>query len=631
MLQMLAGPILRRVTAKKVAIWFATSEEASLSLRFQIDGQALSEDISSIAEHTIHLIAGRHLHFYLLEVSPQTELPENTKIYYDLKLNGLGWQDWASDLVYPDEPLPFFVYQPKVRNLLHGSCRKPHYESGDGLCRADDLLKALSPEDWPSLLMLSGDQIYADDVAGPMLSAIHQLIAKLEFAPETLPCIEVADSEQLHQQSPFYYAREQLLPADERSQNMLSKVFSGVRKPIFTSDSAQNHLITLAECLSMYLMVWSPTPWQWLGTSAWAMPENLSDSEQRQFQQQLAVIQSFVEGLPKVRRLMAHLPTAMMFDDHDVTDDWNLSAAWEQAAYEHPFSNRIIGNALISYLICQGWGNAPEHFSREAWQSVQTVLDQPGTQPHDECIQELNRFAKWGYQWQTQPPLVVLDTRTQRWRSETNLANPSGLMDWEALSDLQLQLFDLESVILVSPAPMFGVKLIEGVQRVFTWFGQPLMVDAENWMAHPGAAHTLINLFRHPKTPKHFVILSGDVHYSFVYRIELRGQRRGPDVWQVTSSGIKNEFPQRLLDVFDRLNRWLYSPRSPLNWFTRRRKMKVVPYKPETAQKGERLLNASGIGWLQLDEDGSPKECLQLCANGDTVAFFHAKEEARWE
>lgn len=204
-------------------------------------------------------------------------------------------------------------------------------------------------------------------------------------------------------------------------------------------------------------------------------------------------------------------------------------------------------------------------------------------------------------------------------------------MDWEALTDLQQQLLGLDAVVLVSPAPVFGVKLIENVQRVFTWFGKPLMVDAENWMAHPGSAQALMNLFRHPKTPQHFVILSGDVHYSFVYDIELRGVERGPDLWQITSSGFKNEFPRRLLDVFDRLNRWLYSPRSPLNWFTRRRRMRVIPRKPETADPGERLLNAAGVGWVQLGEDGSPRQVMQLCADGRTIHFKLHEHEARWE
>ncbi len=57
-------------------------------------------------------------------------------------------------------------------------------------------------------------------------------------------------------------------------------------------------------------------------------------------------------------------------------------------------------------------------------------------------------------------------------------------MDWEALSDFQHQILDHSAVIVVSPAPVFGVKLIEIVQRIFTFFGKPLLVDAENWMAH---------------------------------------------------------------------------------------------------------------------------------------------------
>ena len=204
-------------------------------------------------------------------------------------------------------------------------------------------------------------------------------------------------------------------------------------------------------------------------------------------------------------------------------------------------------------------------------------------------------------------------------------------MDWEALTDLQQHLMNLDAVILVSPAPIFGVKLIENIQRVFTWFGKPLLVDAENWMAHPGAASTLLNMFRHAKTPKHFIILSGDVHYSFVYKVQLRGINSRPDVWQITSSGIKNEFPKRLLDVFDRLNRWLYSPKSPLNWFTRRRRMRVIPHKPDHADKGERLLNASGIGLVSLNDDGSPKSVTQLCADGRDVCFRLSESDARWD
>ena len=97
-------------------------------------------------------------------------------------------------------------------------------------------------------------------------------------------------------------------------------------------------------------------------------------------------------------------------------------------------------------------------------------------------------------------------------------------------------------------------------------------------MVHPGAASTLLNIFKHSKTARHFVILSGDVHYSFVYDIELRFREYSSHIWQITSSGIKDQFPQApqaLISLSDRMNRWLYGLYSPLNLFTKRRSMGI--------------------------------------------------------
>jgi hypothetical protein len=107
-------------------------------------------------------------------------------------------------------------------------------------------------------------------------------------------------------------------------------------------------------------------------------------------------------------------------------------------------------------------------------------------------------------------------------------------------------------------------------------------------MAHRGAARSLLNIFRHSRTPGNYVILSGDVHYSFAYDVEVRDDTRPPHIWQITSSGFKNEFPEDLLNWLDRLNRWLYSPRSPLNWFTKRRAMSITPHLPDQRKHGER-------------------------------------------
>jgi hypothetical protein len=629
----LAGPILRRLTSRRLTFWLATSQKVGLDLTLYPDGQPeIVINADRLRAATREISAGQKLFFYLLDLPLEKPLPENTWIGYDLRLNDFGWPDWAPDLVYPGKDNPGFVLKPQLEKLLHGSCRKPHHDSGDGLWRADQLLEETSPQDWPSLLMLSGDQIYADDVGGPLLVAIHQLLEQLQLPEEALPDAGVSSSRQLHQEKPYYYHREDLLPKSRAGKQALSQVFGGVHKPIFTADHAHNHLMTLGEVLAMYLLVWSPAGWQTLTTlDDGQQPEDLTTDQARTYQDEQAILRPFVEGLPRVRRVLAHLPVAMIFDDHDITDDWNLTASWEEAAYGQAFSQRILGNALLGYWICQGWGNAPEKFPDDLQGAIARVVRQPGGKDHDELAYQLLRFPSWHYHWPTEPVLLVLDTRTHRWRSEISPDKPSGLMDWEALTDLQHELLEHQAVVLVSPAPMFGVKLIEGVQRLFTWMGHPLMVDAENWMAHPGSAYALMNLFRHPRTPQSFVILSGDVHYSFMYDIELRGHQRGPDIWQITSSGIKNEFPARLLDWFDRLNRWLYSPRSPLNWFTKRRQMKIIPRKPEQADSGERLLNAAGIGLVELNAQGHPEEVIQLCVDGRNIHFYPQQEATRWE
>jgi hypothetical protein len=651
----LAGPILRRVTPERITLWLATREPCRVALTFAWQAQAAPAawtlEPGDGALH--HLAAGARLHYLLIDLGLDPSLPQERWISYEIALQPVGsaatswsgWQEWAPDLAYPGQRAPGFRLPRRISALLHGSCRKPHHDEGDGLAQADRLLRERlaaergnaepadrsaddAPPSWPSLLVLTGDQIYADDVAGPMLWAIHQLIARLGLPAEPLAGeTRLADSDGLYAHTDSFYRRERLLPRHAHSESVLKLLFGGVEKPVFTTANAHNHLITLGEVLAMYLLVWSPAVWSGISLEP---PPTLNRRARRLYASERPQIDAFVADLPAVRRVFAHLPVAMIFDDHDITDDWNLSREWEEMAYGHPFSRRIIGNALLGYLVNQGWGNRPEAFDDALIGAVRAALAEPGQAAHDDCVERLHHFDQWHFQWHTQPPLVVMDSRTHRWRSEISARQPSGLMDWEALTDLQQALFGHPAVLLVSPAPIFGVKLIEAIQRVFTWLGKPLLVDAENWMAHPGAAQVILNIFRHPKTPEHFVVLSGDVHYSFVYDIELRGHERGPDIWQICSSGLRNAFPERLLAVLDRLNRWLYSPNSPLNWLTRRRRMRVIPRKPEGSPPGRRLLNGSGIGVVELDPEGLPWRIRQLMANGRFLTFTRREAESRW-
>ena len=616
----LAGPILRNCTQDTFTVWLALSqlpESIQLTLEAESGGVVFNQPLTDEQYQSVRL--GKKAYIVLLSITPEESFPQDTFFEYQLSFEVDGQSKTLTELMpnltYTDQTRPGFYLRSHLKKVIHGSCRKPHSESDDALVQLDQQIAhhLKDEQERPDLIIMSGDQIYADDVAGPTLKAIHKVSDLLELTHECWEGSNPCDNDSLLADEHCYYSRDDLLPKNSDNKKVLDLFFGGSQKPIFTAKFAHNHLITLAEMSAMYLLMWSPTLWGLVEIDESCIPEEYIET----FNLERVVMDDFVAGLGAVQRAFAHIPVYMIFDDHDITDDWNLSRGWEQAAYEHPFSRRIIGNALIAYWLCQGWGNNKAVFE-DLLEESRPVFE-ADTLETDVLIDKLLYFREWDYTVNTSPKIIVADTRTNRWRSESGMSNPSGLMDWQALSDLQQQLIHNESVILVSAAPIFGVKLIEVIQRIFTFFGKSLMVDAENWMEHNGSANVILNIFMHPKTPQHFIILSGDVHYSFVYDVSLRFRDNGPEITQITASGFKNTFPEKLLDVFDYLDRALYGRRSPLNWFTKRRRMLVRSRKPENMGR-KRLVNESCLGVLHLN-DSNNAETEVISAKGKTTRF----------
>lgn len=619
--QVIAGPIVRKVTSTECHIWVVTSNADSPALNLSANEVVVS---GNCQRETIRV--GKYAFIHLLSFTSSEPFEDTARIGYSLSFSDdaqqASWEVEQRGLLYDGQSSLCFHYTETPETILHGSCRKPHFHSDDALAQVDVLHKNAfkKQNDFPDLLLMTGDQIYADDVAGPMLKAIHSVIDRLGLYHEALEGAVVTNTNELATHEHGYYEREQLLP-QIATNTVLSSIFFGAKKkPVFTSVNAQNHLIGSAEIIAMYLLVWSDTLWADINIDKDGIPPKYHAI----FDKEHEALNGFVKQLPQVRRALAHIPTYMIFDDHDVTDDWNLTRGWEQEVYGNPLSKRMIGNALIGYLLCQGWGNAPKKVA-PLIAKVQESMGESGLNSHDEIIDDLLDFDQWHYRLDTTPPIEVLDTRTQRWRSESNMNKPSGLMDWEALCDFQHSIIGKESVIVVSAAPIYGVKVIEAIQKVFTFFGKALTVDAENWMAHKGTANVILNIFRHYKTPPDFIILSGDVHYSFVYDVRLRFRRNSPHITQFTCSGLKNAFPDGLIKWLDRLNRVLYRSKSPLNLFTRRRNMSVKAREPSLGY-GE-LFNGCAIGVLKISQKNTDVQCKALLNNGKEVEFPASKDD----
>ncbi|AOT08572.1 metallophosphatase [Pseudoalteromonas luteoviolacea] len=600
----LCGPMARRAESSLVSFQFVTTQKVSLRIEF-----------TGYQTHTAQteIPLGESLFLVLLTVRPidgefatDTELPY--QVFNDNKKIDMGRFSYQGSTT---------LVVPKVlTNVLHGSCRNPHHPSKDSLVEADAYMERSyqNSHERPDLLILSGDQVYADDVAGPMLVAVHQLIELLGIYKE-VP-LNLALPEVLEQQ---LYSRDVYLPKEPWENRSKLTLGYWLRKdePHFSSVKAANHLITTEEFIAFYVLNFSAEAWRLV--APFDIDTSLFESKYKTlFEAESRALQDFVSTLPHVERLMANVSTLMMFDDHDVTDDWNLTPRWEQNVANSSTSKRIISNGLISYWLFQGLGNDALQTSGSLLASFYGAL-QKQTWDFKQFDKEIARFGQWHYCLDTTPKVVVIDTRTHRWRSEQDFDEPSGLMDWESLMELQEVLVNHESVLLVSPAPVFGVKIIETIQSIFNSCGEPLVVDVENWMAHEGAARKLIDIFKREDTPKETIILSGDVHYSFCFSVQARFGRHHNRIWQLTASGIKNEFPKGLLSILEKLDIVFFAPWSPFNLFTKRWQLAVSKHKSDY-ENGRYLVSDSAISLVNI-ENGKLKGYTLLHGTGEVTQF----------
>ena len=92
-----------------------------------------------------------------------------------------------------------------------------------------------------------------------------------------------------------------------------------------------------------------------------------------------------------------------------------------------------------------------------------------------------------------------------------------------------------------------------------------------------------------------------------------------PNIIQFTCSGIHNEFPDKLIKWFERLNRFFYGHRSPLNWLTKRRNMSIKEREADNSKRD--IINGTSLGLLELDENGHEQACKLILASGELVNF----------
>jgi hypothetical protein len=283
---------------------------------------------------------------------------------------------------------------------------------------------------------------------------------------------------------------------------------------------------------------------------------------------------------PEVRWLLSTVPSAMIFDDHEIIDDWNTSMSWRAEMSHEPWWRERISAGLASYWVYQHLGNmSPDELAADPLYSKIATVEDATDLLHDfgRAVDEPTSFdnSDTRYQWSFaldigRTRVVMLDNRCNRvltpGRREMLPAD-----EWRWFVDQAHGTY--EHLVVGSSLPWLMPPAIHHVEA---WnerisdsprprsaaFGEKVRraLDLEHWASFTRSFDALGQLFRRlgegsAGAPGHRVgaggayaapasisVLSGDVHHSYVARAELGAEVVTP-VYQLTCSPIHNQVP----------------------------------------------------------------------------------------
>lgn len=296
--------------------------------------------------------------------------------------------------------------------------------------------------------------------------------------------------------------------------------------------------------------------------------------------EELSHIKLMYETLPFVRRAMANVPCYMMWDDHDITDDWYLTRDWRDRVLGKDGGVTVIRNGMVAGTIFQMWGNDPAAFiakpgepdhantkRAELLDAIEALYPDGATAVSQSAVDDVN--ALLGLDGADPPPVkwhytvdgpryraLVLDTRTRR--TFVGRFTPPGLLSDGALLE-QIPEGPLEAglevLFVVSPVPVLGPPIDEEIARPLGVRAMDLFaalksdrpkgqikMDMEWWAA---SAPTFEKLLQRLAPYERVVFLAGDVHHGLGGELDYwrAGEEQPSRFVQFTSSPAKNILP----------------------------------------------------------------------------------------
>jgi hypothetical protein len=485
--RLLIGPLLRRVVGTRATVWVETSTPAVVTVR-----------AAGGASGTAPTFTAYDHHYALVVVEGLA--PDSAASYEVLIDKEMAWP-------LPESGFPPSVIRTRAADdrdqpvrLIFGSCRETTQHATTRRLPPDALdafarllIAAPEPAARPDLLVLLGDQVYAD-VTSPTVK--RRLLKRRRRRPRNAPADQV---------------------------------------------------VSFDEYTELYLESWSD---------------------------------------PEIRWLLSTVPSVMIFDDHEVIDDWNTSASWRADMRGQDWWAERIRSGLASYWVYQHLGNlSPDEIAEDplyakvvAAEDATDVLREFGERVDREADEahDTERWRAVQYQWSYsldlgRTRLVMLDNRCSRVLEPGARAMlPPG--EWSWFLDRAHGVYDHlvvgTSLPWLLPPGLHHVeswneRLADSRRRWVARLAEQMRRawDLEHWAAFRRSFDALGALFARIGSgtrgttgdrvgagpayaqPASISVLSGDVHHSYVARAQFDDPGVRTPVHQLTCSPIHNQAP----------------------------------------------------------------------------------------
>jgi hypothetical protein len=276
---------------------------------------------------------------------------------------------------------------------------------------------------------------------------------------------------------------------------------------------------------------------------------------------------------PQVRWLLSTVPSSMIFDDHEMIDDWNTSAAWRATVAKEPWWAGRIRGGLVSYWVYQHLGNlSPQELAaNETWQAIQGMAADDEVRDAGPLLARMAELAdaepatiRWSFvrHW-GDARLIMVDSRAGRVLEEAHRR----MLDEEEFAWVETAMAravdeGVEHLIVGTSLPWLLPHAIHNLERWNEtlnvrhhgrWRGRLAeklrqAADLEHWAAFGhsferlGAALTAIARGEHGRAPATALVLSGDVHHAYAAELVRPGDLQ-TRVHQLTVSPLHNQAP----------------------------------------------------------------------------------------